>query len=536
MSIECKIPELGENVASGTVASVLVTVGQRVEKDQPLVELETEKAVLEVPSEAAGVVKEIRIKAGDTVKIGQTIVVLEDAAPQADKPTPSVEPKTAAPAVPATQAPPKAVGPQMIELKIPDLGENVEKGTVAGVLVKVGDVIAKEQGIIELETEKAVVEVPASEGGVVTEVSVKVGDVVTVGQAVVKLQGSGEAVQAPPVAAVPPPPAAKAPQPPAPAVASRPVTAAPAVVQAPGTHPAAPAAPSVRRFAREIGVNINEVKGSGPGGRISIDDVKAHSKKLLSEVRIGAAPVASVEPLPDFSRWGQTVREAMSSVREKTAVHLSHAWREIPHVTQFDKADITELENLRKQYGGKVEQAGGKLTVTAVLLKAVASALKLFPQFNASIDMMNKEIIYKKYFNIGIAVDTPRGLLVPVIRDVDRKNLTELSVELAEISKKARDRKLTLDDMSGGNFTISNLGGIGGTFFTPIINAPEVAILGVSRAAMEPVWRDGAWVPRLMLPLSLSYDHRLIDGADGARFIRWLVEALEQPFAMILQG
>lgn len=544
MSIECKIPELGENVASGTVASVLVTVGQRIEKDQPLVELETEKAVLEVPAEQAGAVKEIRVQAGDTVKIGQTIVVLEDAdapEPEAIKATasaaPKAEPPAAAPAAPSTQAPPKTAGSQWIELKIPDLGENVAKGTVAGVLVKVGDIIAKDQGVVELETEKAVVEVPASEGGVVTEVAVKVGDVVTIGQIIVKLQGSGEAVQPPKQVAVvsPPPTPAKAPQP-APAAPPQPTTVPTAVVQAPGTHPAAPAAPSVRRFAREIGVNINEVKGSGPGGRISIDDVKAHSQKLLSEVRVGAAPVASAEPLPDFSRWGETMREAMSSVREKTAVHLSHAWREIPHVTQFDKADITELENLRKQYGHKVEQAGGKLTVTAVLLKAVASALKLFPQFNASVDMADKEIIYKKYFNIGIAVDTPRGLLVPVIRDVDRKNLTELSVELAEISKKARDRKLTLDDMSGGNFTISNLGGIGGIFFTPIINAPEVAILGVSRAAMEPVWRDGAWVPRLMLPLSLSYDHRLIDGADGARFIRWLVEALEQPFAMILQG
>jgi pyruvate dehydrogenase E2 component (dihydrolipoamide acetyltransferase) len=425
-----------------------------------------------------------------------------------------------------------------IECKIPELGENIKSGTVAAVLVSVGDHVAKDQSLVELETEKAVLEVPTEHAGVVKEILIKAGQSVEVGQAIILLQEETAAASAPqkskaePPSSVAPEPAEEKKTTPAPI--PQPVVATPKIDAA--KIPAA-AAPSVRRFAREIGVVIDEIKGSGPFGRISIEDVKAHSKRLLSERVTGTvAAVALPELLPDFSRWGEIVREPMSAVREKTALHLSNAWRQIPHVTQFDKADITELEKLRKQYGAQVEQAGGKLTMTAILLKAVAAALKIFPQFNASVNMANKEVIYKKYYNIGVAVDTSRGLLVPVIRNADRKNLTELAVELAEISQKARDRKLTLDDMSGGNFTISNLGGIGGTFFSPIINAPEAAILGVSRAATEPVYQQEKWVPRLMLPLSLSYDHRIIDGADGARFIRWIVEALEQPFAMILEG
>ncbi|MEN8194872.1 MAG: 2-oxo acid dehydrogenase subunit E2, partial [Bacteroidota bacterium] len=302
---------------------------------------------------------------------------------------------------------------------------------------------------------------------------------------------------------------------------------------------AAPAAPSVRRFAREIGIDIHQVKGSGPGGRISIEDVKSFAKNInenLSKSTAGAAIGISAEPLPDFSKWGDVDTQPMNNIRKKTAEHLSFAWATIPHVTQFDKADITELEKLRKQFAPKVEAVGGKLTVTAILLKVIAGALAKFPQFNASVDMGNKSIIYKKYFNIGIAVDTEKGLLVPVIRDVDKKNITQLSVELSEISVKARNNKLTLDDLQGGNFSISNLGGIGGTAFTPVVNSPEVAILGVSRGSYEPVYKDGEFVPRLMLPLSLSYDHRIIDGADAARFIRWVSEALENPFLLSLEG
>jgi pyruvate dehydrogenase E2 component (dihydrolipoamide acetyltransferase) len=300
--------------------------------------------------------------------------------------------------------------------------------------------------------------------------------------------------------------------------------------------PPAPAAPSVRRMARELGVDINEVPGSGPAGRISVDDVKGHAKQLLAGGR-SRGNAASV-PLPDFSRWGEIERQPMRAVRRKTAEHLSAAWATIPHVTQFDLADITGLEELRKKYAKQVEDKGGNLTVTAIAVKVIASALRVFPQFNASIDMAASEIVLKKFVNIGVAVDTDRGLLVPVIRDADQKNIVQLSVELSQLSEKARTRKISLEEMQGGCFSISNLGGIGGTYFTPIVNAPEVAILGVSRARMEPVFskETGGFVPRFMLPLSLSYDHRAIDGADGIRFLRWVAEAMEQPFLLSLQG
>jgi pyruvate dehydrogenase E2 component (dihydrolipoamide acetyltransferase) len=304
--------------------------------------------------------------------------------------------------------------------------------------------------------------------------------------------------------------------------------------------PAAPAAPSVRRLAREIGVDINDVQGGGPAGRISQDDVKEHARRVLSSVGSADAgragrPSAFV-PLPDFSKWGEVERQAMSNVRRKTAEHLSNAWNSIPHVTQGEKADITELEKLRKKFGPEVEKLGGKLTVTAILVKVLAAAVKVFPQFNASVDMQSSEIIYKKYVNIGIAVDTDRGLLVPVVRNADQKNIAQIAAEVQQAAVKARDKKLTLEDMSGGGISISNLGGIGGTQFTPIVNWPEVAILGVSRGQMEPVWTGDAFEPRLMLPLSLSYDHRVIDGADAMRFLRWVADALEQPFLLSLHG
>jgi pyruvate dehydrogenase E2 component (dihydrolipoamide acetyltransferase) len=289
-------------------------------------------------------------------------------------------------------------------------------------------------------------------------------------------------------------------------------------------------------MARELGVDINQVVGTGDGGRISIEDVKAYAKRLVEGASRGSA--AQAEPLPDFSRFGPVERQPMRAVRRKTAEHLSAAWTSIPHVTQCDLADITGLEELRKKYAKQVEAAGGNLTVTSIAVKIVAAALKVFPQFNASIDLAASEIIVKQYVNIGVAVDTDRGLLVPVIKDADRKNIVQLSVELAQLSEKARTRKIALEEMQGGCFSISNLGGIGGTYFTPIVNAPDVAILGISRARMEPVYNkeSGQFSPRLMLPLSLSYDHRAIDGADGIRFLRWVCEALEQPFILALQG
>jgi pyruvate dehydrogenase E2 component (dihydrolipoamide acetyltransferase) len=290
-------------------------------------------------------------------------------------------------------------------------------------------------------------------------------------------------------------------------------------------------------MARELGVDVDRVSGSGAGGRISVDDVKAHVNRLVTEGSVGAGAAAG-EPLPDFSRWGEVERQPMRPVRRKTAEHLSVAWRTVPHVTQHGLADITGLEELRAKYAKQAEEAGGSLTITAIAVKVAAAALKVFPQFNASIDMAADEIVLKRYVNIGIAVDTDRGLLVPVIRDADTKNIVQLAVELTELSEKARNRKISLVEMQGGCFSISNLGGIGGSFFTPIVNLPEVAILGISRARMEPVYNkeSGQFTPRLMLPLSLSYDHRAIDGADGARFLRWVAEAFEQPFLLSLQG
>jgi pyruvate dehydrogenase E2 component (dihydrolipoamide acetyltransferase) len=444
---------------------------------------------------------------------------------------------------------------------LPELGEGIESGDVVNVLVAVGETITQDQPLIELETDKAVIEVPAPVAGTVQTIHVQTGDTAAVGQLIVTFETDSTAAASDAVAPSPPvtpeestPEASAAPveaampatspeaAASAPAAPPRdaPAPPAPPPVEAPpqpASHIPAAASPSVRRLAREVGVDIREVTGSGAGGRISIEDVKNHAQRLLtntSAYRMAAEPLAVASP--DFTRWGAVEREPMSSVRRATAEHMAQAWSTIPHVTQHAKADITVLEDLRKRYTVRTEAAGGKLTVTAIVLKVVATALKLFPQFNASLDMARQEIVYKRFYHIGVAVDTDRGLLVPVIRDVDQKNLVQLSVELTEVAEKARSKKTTLAEMQGGTFTITNLGGIGGSHFSPIINAPEVAILGVARSGIEPQYIDGQFVPRLMLPLSLSYDHRLIDGADGARFIRWVVEALEQPFLLSLEG
>jgi len=452
------------------------------------------------------------------------------------------------------------------EFVLPELGEGMEAGDVVQVLVSVGESITEEQPVLELETDKAVVEVPAPVSGTVKAIHVQAGDKAAVGQLLLTVEM--------PVATAA---AADAPHTPAPAIVSRPPTAEngetratdkavprppepPAqTAQAPPSQsvrtvfpppqqpqpsepprPAVPAAPSVRQLAREIGVDINQVQGSGAGGRISLEDVKRYARDLharpASQQSRGALPAVT---LPDFTKWGAVERQPMSNVRRATAERMTQSWVTIPHVTQFDKADITDVEQLRQRYDAqRTQSAGGKLTITAIVLKVVAAALKRFPQFNASVDMTTHEVIHKAYYHIGAAVDTDRGLLVPVIRDVDQKNILELSVELTQLAERARSRKTTLEEMQGGTFTITNLGGLGGTNFTPIINAPEVAILGLARSSMEPVYNDstGQFTPRLMLPLALSYDHRLIDGADGVRFLRWVVEVLQQPFLLALEG
>ena len=422
---------------------------------------------------------------------------------------------------------------------LPELGESIESGDVVQVLVAVGDQIVAEQSVVELETDKAVVEVPSPVSGSVTAIHVAAGDKAAVGQLIVTLETDGAAAtnDVQPATELPPKsePSRSAPPAVVETAVAAPVSAPPPAQE---TRFSAPAAPSVRRLAREIGVAIQEVPGSGPGGRISAEDVKHYARTRPAD-KPGTPPAATAPaavPLPDFNRWGEIERRPMSNVRRLTADQMARTWATVPQVTQYDQVDITELENLRQQYAPKAVAAGGRLTITAIALKVVAAALKRFPQFNASVDMPTHEVIYKQYYHVGVAVDTDRGLLVPVIRDVDSKNIIALAVELTQLAERARTRKTSLEEMQGGTFTITNLGGIGGTGFSPILNAPEVAILGMARSRMEPVHTDGQFVPRLMLPLSLSYDHRLIDGADGARFLRWVAEALAQPFLLSLEG
>lgn len=591
MAKEFKLPELGENIESGDVVRIAVTPGETIRQGQTVIELETDKAVVEVPSTVDGVIENVMVAPSQQVKVGAVLFTYTasepdgaTSAPKAAIATPEVSTKSSqAPepeqkqvtqsAKPSAGAP-MAAGTAPVEIKLPELGENIESGDVVRVAVQPGDEVTEGQTLIELETDKAVVEVPSPVSGTVSEVLAKAGQSLKVGDRLLILAARPGA---PATAAAPEPAEAAAPSEAAPEhpvdqsymamtrhsfrsartaegkseEEAFPPDAPPEIEMghpagltkdAGAEHRTVPAAPIVRKLAREIGVDIYLVKGSGPGGRISEADVKAFAKGVFarmaepsSTVQVAGAGAILVK-LPDFSRWGKIEKVSLRGVRRKTAEHLSVAWNVIPHVTQFDKADVTDLEELRKRFAPKAEKAGGKMTMTAIALKVVASALKAFPQFNASIDLAAEEIIYKRYINIGVAVDTDRGLLVPVIRDVDKKNIIELAVELSSVSAKARDKKLAAEEMEGASFTITNLGGIGGTAFTPIVNHPEVAILGMSRSRVEPVWMHDKFEPRTLLPLSLSYDHRIIDGADAARFTRWIVDALEQPFLLSVQG
>jgi pyruvate dehydrogenase E2 component (dihydrolipoamide acetyltransferase) len=418
-----------------------------------------------------------------------------------------------------------------MELRIPELGDNVAVATVVGVLVREGDRVAPGQPLLELETDKAVMEVPAEAGGVVKRVLVQVGEEVRPGQPFLEL-AEEEAAEVSQVAQSAPAPEAR----PEPAPEARPEPTpqaeGPKAPQAPSEGRLIPAAPSVRRLARELGVDIREVRGTGLAGRITEEDVRRAAG--LAPAALEALP--PTPRLPDFSRWGPVRAEPMSGVRKATMRAMAQAWAQVPMVTHFDEADITELEALRKGYARKAEEKGFRLTLTAFLLKALALTLKAFPKFNASIDPEKQEVIYKDYVHIGVAVDTPHGLLVPVIRDVDKKGILALAQELQVVSERARERKLSPEEMQGGTFSLSNLGGIGGTGFTPIVNWPEVAILGVSRSQMKPVWdpEKEAFLPRLYMPYSLTYDHRLIDGAEAARFCRHLAGLLEDPVGLAL--
>jgi len=546
MATEFKLPELGENIKSADIINVLVKVGDVIVKEQSIIEIETDKATIEVPSNISGKITEVLVKQGESVKVGQTIIKVVETGKADTKTEQKAEAKSETKQEEKESIPKKEVketaqsGPgQIVEFRVPDLGENIESADVINVLVKKGDVIAKDQGVIEIETDKATIEVPSSVAGKIVEVNVKTGDKIKVGDVLIKVESSTsvatpkketkEVKEEP--AKKPQETLEKTEQPKGELAELKPGERDD---QPPILSGSAPAAPSVRRIARELGVNINKVPGSGEGGRISMDDVKAYVKKIMEGKGEAVGVGIKKETLPDFSKYGKVERVAMSKIREKTATHLSYAWAVTPHVTQFDKADITQFEKSRKELNAEVEKEGGKLTVTAILIKIIAEGLEKFPQFNTSIDMDSKEVIYKKYFNIGVAVDTEYGLLVPVIKNADKKNLVEISVELGQLAQKARDKKLSLEEMQGGCFTITNLGGIGGTYFTPIVNSPEVAILGISQGNYEPVYNGyGVFEPRLMLPLSLSYDHRTIDGADAIRFLRWVCEALEQPLKLL---
>ncbi|MFL5068997.1 MAG: 2-oxo acid dehydrogenase subunit E2 [Xanthobacteraceae bacterium] len=482
---EFKLPELGENVTAGDVVRILVKPGDGIAKDQPVLELETDKATIEVPSTVSGTVKDVKVKTGEKVKVGQSILTIDEAGDGA--------------AQPETKAETTAGGPKAQPADAVEEGGLSQKATPETRPARGAAKAAKPEPEEEAKEEPKEEEEPKQQEAAPRP---KRGEVVDISRG-----PRAAAAAAPSPAAVPEPPAG----------------------------PAAPAAPSVRRIARELGVDIHQVHGSGPAGRITTEDVQAFVRRVMAGAGAPAgAPGAPARQLPDFSKWGQVERKPMSNIRRKTSEHLGYAWSVIPHVTQHDKADITAFEALRKRYAGQVEKGGGKLTVTAVALKILAGAIRKFPQFASSIDPAKGDLVYKKYVHIAVAVDTDRGLLVPVIRDVDSKGVTQLAADLAQASEKARAGKLSLDDMSGGVITITNLGGLGGTSFTPIVNWPEVAILGISRGSYEPVFDGAQFQPRLMLPLSLSYDHRVIDGADAARFLRWVAEAFEQPFVLTL--
>jgi pyruvate dehydrogenase E2 component (dihydrolipoamide acetyltransferase) len=540
--VEVKVPDIGD-FDQVAVIEVLVKPGDTIKAEQSLVTVESDKASMEIPSSHAGVVKELRVEIGDKVSEGSVVLVLEAAGAAAAEapvsaPTPAAAAPVAAPA-PAPSAPAApATGGGSVEVVVPDIGD-FDEVAVIELLVKPGDTVTAEQSLITVESDKASMEIPSSHAGTVEALLVKLGDKVSKGSPVVRLVSSGGA-PAPVVAPAGKAPAAAAPTP---ALASQPVERALPTAALPPHEPNAPtghlphASPSVRRFARELGVPLGRVKGSGPKGRITQEDVQGYVKGVMSGQV--ASPASSAKaaaggggagldllpwPKVDFSKFGPVERKDLSRIKKISAANLHRNWVVIPHVTNHDDADITELEAFRVQLNKENEKSGIKVTMLAFLIKAAVAALKKFPEFNASLD--GEQIVLKQYFHIGFAADTPNGLVVPVIKDADKKGVLAISKEMNELAAKAREGKLGPADMSGGCFSISSLGGIGGRYFTPIINAPEVSILGVCKSTTEPRWDGKAFVPRLILPLSLSWDHRVIDGAAAARFNAYLGQIL----------
>ena len=543
---EIKVPDIGDFSEVGVI-EVLVKVGDTIKVEQSLITVESDKASMEIPSSQAGVVKEIKVALGDKVKEGSVVVMLETAdaapAPAAVAPAPvAAAPVAAAPvaAAPVAAAP---AASSTVDLKIPDIGDFKDVAVIE-MLVKVGDTVTAEQSLFTVESDKASMEIPSPSAGTITALTIKLGDTVNVGDVVgqMTVQGAAAApVQA--AAAVAAPVAAPVAAAPAPVVAAPVATAAPVAAPAAHNPTVAPsgqlphASPSVRKFARELGVPLAEVKGSGNKGRITAEDIQSFTKSVMAGAvqtlaQQAVAPKSSggnvgglevlAWPKVDFAKFGAVERKELSRIKKISGANLHRNWVVIPHVTNNDEADITELEAFRVSTNAESAKAKSdvKVTMLAFVIKAVVAALKKFPEFNASLD--GDTLVYKQYFNIGFAADTPNGLVVPVLKDADKKGILQISQEMGELAKKARDGKLGAADMQGGCFSISSLGGIGGTNFTPIINAPEVAILGLSKGAMKPVWDGKQFVPRLMLPLSLSYDHRVIDGAAAARFNAYL--------------
>jgi pyruvate dehydrogenase E2 component (dihydrolipoamide acetyltransferase) len=558
--VDIKVPDIGD-FSEVAVIELMVKVGDTIKVDQSILTVESDKASMEIPSSHAGVVKEIKVAVGGKVKEGSIVLSLEVAgeaavsapAAAAPAPTPAAQAAPADVVAAVVAAPVVASGP--VEVKIPDIGD-FKDVSVIEILVKVGDAIKVEQSLMTVESDKAAMEIPSSAAGVLKELKVKLGDKVNIGDLIAILEGSSAVASAvapaatAPVAPVAPAAPAAAPE----AAASSPVAAA--AIAAPAAPAAAVpahaptsntlnlphASPSVRKFARELGVPLAEVKGSGQKGRITEQDIQQFTKSVMSgAIQTIAAQATNTTakgnsggdlggmtllpwPKVDFAKFGAVERKDLSRIKKISGANLHRNWVMIPHVTNHDNADITQLEAFRVQMNKENEKAGIKITMLAFVIKAIVAALKKFPDFNASLD--GDQLVYKQYFNIGFAADTPNGLVVPVLKDADKKGIFQISAEMGELSKKARDGKLGSGDMQGGCISISSLGGIGGRYFHPIINAPEVAILGLSKSVMEPVWNGKEFAPRLMLPLSLSYDHRVIDGASAARFNAYLGQVL----------
>ncbi len=528
--VEVKVPDIGD-FKDVEVIELLVGVGDTVKVEQSLITVESDKASMEIPSSHAGVVTELKIKLGDKVGEGSLLLMLEaDAVAPKAAPVATTPPAAGAPAAAApTSAPaaPAAAG-GMVDIVVPDIGD-FDEVTVIELLAQPGDAIKLEQSLITVESDKASMEIPSSHAGMLKELKVKIGDKVSKGTLIAVMQASGGAA----AATVP---AAAAPAKVEAVAAPAPHEVAPAAAAVAPHQPAAPSAalphasPSIRRFARELGVPLAQVKGSGPKGRITQQDVQAFVKSVIAQAsapKAAASPAAGGSfpgllpwPQVDFAKFGPVERKDLSRIKKISGANLHRNWVVIPHVTNHDDADITELEAFRVATNKENEKSGVKVTMLAFLIKACVAALKRFPEFNASLD--GEQVVLKQYYHIGFAADTPNGLMVPVIKDADKKGVLQISTEMSDLAKKARDGKLGPNDMAGGCFSISSLGGIGGRYFTPIINAPEVAILGVCRSNIEPVWDGKAFQPRLMLPLSLSWDHRAVDGAAAARFNAYL--------------